>query len=726
MMRYPNHLSRRRFTTLAAGGTLALGPCSPAESATGIQELHPGVWRITFGSPEQLTPVRTRKYPPAQEALRGLPAAGSCPVPPEGISSTARRGGYIVSLPLEADELVYGCGLQLQSFLQRGRKKLLRVNADPKMDSGDSHAPVPFYVSTRGYGVFIDTARYATIYCGNKNRQARRSRANESEPSQDVTAESTPAAYRRFGLGRRSQVLVEVPRSAGVDIYIFAGPTMRLAIQRYNLFSGGGALTPRWGLGFWYRCGKDLNQEEVLALAAEFRARRIPCDVLGLEPGWQSHTYSCSYLWNQKNFPDPARMTGALAKDHYRLNLWEHAFVHPTSPIHDDLFPVSGDYEVWDGLVPDFLHPEARRIFADFHDKEHVALGVAGYKLDECDNSDFTGNWSFPEVSEFPSGADGEQMHSFLGLRYQDTIQSVFDGRKVRTYGLVRSSHALAAPYPYVLYSDLYDHKEYIRALANSGFSGLLWTPEVRDARSTEDLIRRLQTVILSPLSQVDTWYMKNPPWKQVERRANSAGQFSANWEEIEALCRKLIELRMRLLPYLYAAFVRYHKQGLPPFRALVMDYPDDPGTWAVDDQFLIGEGLLVAPVTAGETKRSVYLPEGDWFDFWTGRLHAGKTRLDIPVPLDRIPIFVKSGTLLPLAEPAMHSEDEASWQLTVQVYGENAGPAVLYEDDGSPDPQFTEVSLRWDREKSLVSIERSGHGSGKRYALKNWEVIHA
>jgi alpha-D-xyloside xylohydrolase len=222
-------------------------------------------------------------------------------------------------------------------------------------------------------------------------------------------------------------------------------------------------------------------------------------------------------------------MTGALAKDHYRLNLWEHAYVHPSSPIHDDLFPVSGDYEVRGGLVPDFLDPKARRIFGDY-DKEHIALGVAGYKLDECDNSDFTGNWSFPEVSQFPSDADGEQMHSFLGLRYQDTIQTIFERRKTRTYGLVRSSHALAAPHPYALYSDLYDHKEYIRALANSGFSGLLWTPEVRDARSTEHLIRRLQTVILSPLAQVDTWYMKNPPWKQVEWCRMCSGPFSSGW----------------------------------------------------------------------------------------------------------------------------------------------------------------------------------------------------
>jgi alpha-D-xyloside xylohydrolase len=263
--------------------------------------------------------------------------------------------------------------------------------------------------------------------------------------------------------------------------------------------------------------------------------------------------------------------------------------------------------------VPDFLTPEASRIFADFHEKEQIALGVSGYKLDECDNADFTGNWSFPEIASFPSGADGEQMHCLFGQRYQDTLQSVFEKRKMRTYGLVRSSGALAAPYPYVLYSDLYDHKEFIRGLANAGFSGLLWTPELRNARNTEDLIRRLQSVALSPLALINAWYIKSPPWKQVERNANNAGRLDPQWEEVEARCRAVMEMRMRLIPYLHAAFVRYQREGLPPFRGVVMDYPDDPRTWPVDNQFMMGESLMVAPAFAGEPARGVYLPDGGW-----------------------------------------------------------------------------------------------------------------
>lgn len=208
--------------------------------------------------------------------------------------------------------------------------------------------------------------------------------------------------------------------------------------------------------------------------------------------------------------------------------------------------------------MPDFLTAEARRIFAAFHEKRHVALGVAGYKLDECDNSDFTGNWSFPELSHFPSGADGEQMHSLFGLSYLATMHSIFERRSERTWGLVRSSHALAAPLPFALYSDLYDHAEYIRALLNAGFAGLLWCPEVRDAHDNEDLLRRLQTSVFSPLMQVDAWYIRNPPWKQIDRNKNNANELSAEWQETESAGRDLIRLRMRLLPYFYSAFVKY------------------------------------------------------------------------------------------------------------------------------------------------------------------------
>ena len=719
MSRAKSGITRRQFGSAAAAGGFAAGGAERRNS--GGTRLFPGIWRLRLGVPESVTPVQARRYEPARDGLSNLPEVTSCPVALDSVRARATRRGYEISLPLGPGEMIYGLGLQFHSFLQRGLKKKLRVNADPVADLGDSHAPAPFFVTTGGYGVLVDSARYVTIYCGNKVKKNQPARSGDAAVAARVA--QLPRSYERFHFNEASEILIEIPEARGVDLYIFGGPDMRVAVQGYNLFSGGGALPPRWGLGFWYRCYGQFNQPEVLAMAEELRKSRIPCDVLGLEPGWQSHSYSCSFVWSEK-FPDPSSMLSRLEQENYKVNLWEHAFTHPSSPLYNPLLAYSGDYEVWGGIVPDFLDARARNIFGTYHEREFVEHGISGFKLDECDNSDYTNNWSFPELSTFPSGVDGEQMHCLFGLRYQDAIQGGFERQKRRTLGLVRSSHALAAPYPYVLYSDLYDHKEFIRGVVNAGFSGLLWCPEVRDARDTEDLIRRLQTVIFSPLAMVNAWYIKNPPWKQVDREANNAGRFAEAWETVEASCRRLIEVRMQLVPYLYSAFARYHLEGLPPCRALVIDYPDDPQVWPVDTQYLLGDSLLVAPVIAGEEQREVYLPEGEWYDFWTGRKQAGKQHVKVPVPLDQIPVFVKTGTVLPLAQPTLHTAHPDAFVLTARVYGEGNQRCLLYEDDGSMNPAFTRVTLAWDAARQRGTLERSGPLREPGYTVKAWQIV--
>jgi alpha-D-xyloside xylohydrolase len=573
--------------------------------------------------------------------------------------------GVHIRLPLKPQEQIFGFGLQLLSFNQRGKKKTIRVNADPKLDTGDSHAPVPFYVSTQGYGVFVDTARYATFYVGSAKLKPRAAEASAENTSPDPNYTETVKDVDD------GQIIVEIPRSQGVDVYLFAGPGMLDAVRRYNVFSGGGAMVPEWGLGFWYRSESRATDQEALALAKEFRERKIPCDVFGLEPGWQTHAYSCTYAWTPERFPDSASFLRSMQQMNYRVNLWEHAFTHPGSPIFSELRPYAGDYGVWGGLVPDFEGEPARRIFGNYHGLALVEAGVSGFKLDECDNSDFTGGWSFPEMSQFPSGADGEQMHNLFGLRYQHAIWEAFRSRNQLTYGMVRSSGALAAPYPFVLYSDLYNHRDFVRALVNSGFSGLLWTPEVRDAANEEDLIRRLQSVVFSPLAIVNCWYMKSPPWRQLNKQRNNAGEAMANWETVEERCREIIGWRMSLLPYLSSAMEQYVKDGTPPFRALTLDFPSDVRFHKVDDQFMVGDRLMVAPLFAGEEQRSVLIPEGDdWHDFWTGAPVKAGSKLTISNGSRDIPVFIKAGSVIPWAEVGLHTGTPESRRLTVRIYG--------------------------------------------------------
>lgn len=628
----------------------------------------PGIWRATLGIPEAHTPVRDRLIPPAEHALPQLPTVSTPPLAAPAGQRTNR--GMHVTLPLKAGELMYGFGLQLQSFQQRSRKRILRVNADPLADSGDSHAPVPFYVTTAGYGVLINTFRHAEVNCGQLHPKPL---TPQTTGSKEVLQ---PARLRSRDRTLPGSVQIEVPHAAGIDLYLFAGPGMLDAVRRYNLFSGAGVAPPEWGLGFWYRPEMHLNAEEVVRLADEFRERKIPCDVLGLEPGWQTHAYSCSFVWEPTRFPDPAAFVARAAQSGYRVNLWEHAFTHPTSPIFSVLEPHAGNYAVWDGLVPDFADAAARRIFADYHGTALIDLGISGFKLDECDNSDYTNGWSWPDFASFPSGLDGEQMHAAFGLRYQHTVLSAFQQRKRETYSLVRSSGALAAPYPFVLYSDLYDHRQFVRGLINAGFSGLLWCPEVRDAVSEEDLLRRLQTVVFSPLAMVNAWYIRNPPWKQIAREENNRDQFAPHWQTLEARCREIIGWRMSLVPYLRAAFSLYQTDGTPAFRSPVLDFPEDPALQEIDDQFMVGDRLLVAPLFAGEAQRTVTLPVGaDWHDLWTGKPHKGGERISFARDYREIPAFVRAGSVLPWARVASHANDPTARQLQVRVYGDGSLP---------------------------------------------------
>lgn len=705
-----DRISRRTLAkTIAAGCAVAsvsswLDADLAAETLTpqGWKQVYPGVWRATVGTPEQYTPVSSRLVPPLAGAFAKLPHAAEAPALPIEAKRTER--GCTVRLPLRPEEQIFGLGLQLLSFAQRGKKKVIRVNADPKMDTGDSNAPVPFYVTTQGIGILIDTARYVSFYFGDV--QPKPTLTTEAPPH---GANPDPNYTHTVKESDASWIVADIPVAKGVDIYLFAGPGMLNAVKRYNIFSGGGLVPPEWGLGFWYRMEAHATQQSALALANELRERKIPCDVLGLEPGWQSHAYSCTFTWDPDRFPQPGRFVQSAASQQYQINLWEHAFIYPTSPLFPLIEPYSGDVGVWRGLVPDFAGRQAREIFGEFHGKNLIEMGIAGFKLDECDNSDYTGGWSFPECTAFPSGVDGEQMHSVFGLRYQTAIWDAYRKRNIATYGLVRSSGALAAPYPFVLYSDLYEHRPYIRALVNSGFSGLLWSPEVRQAASVEDLIRRLESVVFSPLAQVDCWYMKSPPWKQIDRAKNNAGELMENWEELESRCREVIGWRMALVPYLTAAFQRYAEQGTPPFRAVVLDAPEDKRFYTVDDQYMVGDRMMVAPLFAGEAERKVVMPAGAWHNFWTGEKVAGGTELTVPASTERIPVYVRSGSIVPWADVGLHAGAPESRRITARVYGDASLPFAL-------DGERASLRLNW--------IDGQGRASGTGFDVYRWQHV--
>jgi len=692
------------------------------QEAGTLERVSSGIWRVRLGKPEELTPLNYRTTPPGK-GLKALPECSEPSFRLDEIGFKVTGRGCAITLPMTTEERIYGLGLNTRLFDKTDRRVFLRPSDDCENDLGDSHAPVPFYVSTAGYGVYVDTARYASFYTGNVSVSG----AKETTGAAGGAANSTDELYKNRILSSKS-MLIDVPSAQGVDLYIFGGPALGDAVRRYNLFCGGGAVPPLWGLGIAYRGKGDFTAAKSLELAQSLRDTHMPCDIWGVEPGWQTQTYSCSFLWDSDKFPDPEGFIVSMHGLGYHTSFWEHAFTHPSSPIYDALQPFSGDYRVWDGLVPDFATEGGRRIFLDHQEKVLYSLGVDSVKLDECDHQPNSATpWSFPEASQFPSGLDGESYHSLFGKLYQDVMAEPLSQANKRTWGLVRNAHALSAPQPYVIYSDTYDHACYVRGLANSGFCGQLWTPEVRDAGTTEELCRRVGTVIFSAYAMVNSWYIEMPPWVQVDKDKNNAGIAMEDQEEATNAVRSLFQLRMSLIPYLYSAFMDYATTGTPPIRALVSDWPQQSDLHNVDDQFLFGPSLMVAPLLAGQTQRSVYLPQGTWHNFWTGEtLEGGRSISAVTSPLDQVPMYVRDNSILPLAESVEHITQDTKFELTVRVYGTTPEPFVLYADDGISNDYLrgvqSEVTLTWkDGTGHVASV--GGYTGPDRYKVKSWDL---
>jgi alpha-D-xyloside xylohydrolase len=680
-----------------------------------------GVIKLTAGKPDTLSPLKFRVAPPMNSALAELPVSRE-PFPLDSIQIRVNPRGTVVVLPLSKGEQLYGLGMQLGAFNQRGLKVRPIVNDNPLNDLGFTHGPSTFYLSNKGYGILINTARYTTFYLGTTERSQAQIRKTEAGGN------SVAELYKNRA-GDNGSVTVDIPGAQGIEVIIFCGPDLKTAMQRYNLFSGGGALPAIWGLGIKYRVKADFNQSQVGRMADYLRNNHIPCDVLGLEPKWQTTSYSCSYVWNHQFFPAPDQFIDTMLRRGFHINLWEHAFVSPKSPLYGPLQSKSGDYLVWNGLVPDFGDSVARGLFAGYHAKTFVDKGISGFKMDECDNSNLafgSSTWSFPELSSFPSGLSGEQMHQLFGLLYQQTIYSIYKKQNKRTYLDVRASNDFASPYPAALYSDTYDHQQYIRMTATAGFAGMLWSPEVRESKTVKDFLRRSQTAVLSAQTLFNAWYLKNPPWLQIDIEKNNHDQLMDSAKSIENEIRKLFNFRMSLVPYLYAAFADYHAKGIPPFRAIVMDYPNDRNTYNLSDEYLIGNSILAAPLTGEQDERIVYLPAGDWYDFNSNKKFTGGKSYTIRPGLNQLPLFIKSGTILPLAKPLEHIPRGSVFELTCYVYGDGPASAFLFEDDGYTfdyeNGAFNALKLNWNGRKG--SIIRSGNYRHRNYVVKSWKLI--
>jgi alpha-glucosidase (family GH31 glycosyl hydrolase) len=675
------------------------------------EKVMPGVWKASFG--EMGLNALDYSNPPKVESIKEL---GDTPFPFDKDSTysllTPRRAS--IRLPLDETEKIYGLGLEFEGTNRRKNVYTLKVDHYGGTN-GYTHAPVPFYISSKGYGVLINSSQRVKIHVGVGNRKD----SKRPDPVDRTTGDNWAARP----LSDAVEASVE---GTGFEIYVFCGNTPLEAIQRYNLYCGGGVIPPKWGLGFWHRMHTKSTDNDVLKEINDFKENDFPLDVIGLEPGWQSFAYPCSFDWDSTRFPNPEIFVKTLDDKGIKVNLWENPYVAPTSTMYNDIKPYTGSHTVWLGEVPDYTIPEAQKVLLKHHQKNHIDIGVSGYKFDEIDGYDF---WLWPDHATFPSGNDAVEIRQLYGTIMQKMLSDHYKEQNKRTYGLIRSSYTGATSNGFVLYSDYYEHRGYVTALVSSSMAGVLWTPEIRNAESAEEWVRRFQSVCFSPLMMLNAWNSGKKPW---------------SFPEVTDMIRDNVNLRIKLLPYIYTAFYNYNQKGIPPFRAMVLEDASESKELLVGgeldginnpyaekkrievtDQYMMGPSMLVAPVFTGQKERTVVLPKGNWFDFYTGIYVGNGETITIKTKLEQIPLFVKDGAIIPMLSSA--NKNESGQSLEVRHYGTKENTFLLYNDDGETfnyekgEYTLTELKVEKDKNGKLTGDSKPLNNDTFNYGNITW-----
>jgi len=527
-----------------------------------------------------------------------------------------------------------------------------------------------------------------------------------------------------------------------LSFFCMTGPSAESIVEQFTALTGRMPMPPLWALGYHQSRYSYASQEEVLAVAREFRERAIPCDVIHLDIHYMDGYHL--FTWDKQAFPDPQAMSATLHEMGFKLvtivdpgvKIDPDYAVYQTGLAQDafmkwpDGQPVAG--VVWPGMThhPDFTKPAARAWWAEQVRDFVQAYGIDGLWNDMNEPLYFSRGEAIspPNIVQHDyegQGGTHAQAHNVYGTLMarasREGLQSAYPQR--RPFNITRAGWAGAQRYASSWTGDNQSTWDDLRlsiamnlqmALSGQSFTG----PDVGGfANDTEGelLARWTQAACLLPFfrnhSAVDT--IRQEPWL--------FGQ------EVERICREAIELRYRLMPYLYTAFAQCHFKGTPIIRPVML------GQQALDDCFILGDHIVVAPVLTPHTlRRLIVLPQDDeqavWIDFWTGRVYAGGRPFIHESPLDHLPIFVRSGALIPTWEGGHQHLGEWPEDGFLTLYGESSEvTSLLYEDaaEGLDEQQggFVWRSLSVARLGDAFQVSETRHGLGEartRYQLRH------
>ena len=478
--------------------------------------------------------------------------------------------------------------------------------------------------------------------------------------------------------GAESKFLPAEPEQAlPLDIFFVGSREPKIIMSEYARLTGHAAMPPLWSFGYQQSHRTLASREEVLAEAKTFREKKLPCDALiylgtGFCPsGW--NTANGSFDWNSRVFPDPKHILDELHQDLFKVVL--HAVI-----LCDELRGSARD-RCSSGR---FDEAEAG-CYWDAHRKD-FAEGVDGWWPDEGDPLDIKSRlmrnrmyWEGPQL----------------------------DRANERPFALHRNGYAGMQRYASFLWSgDVFSTwetlKTHVPLAINTALTGIpYWGTDIGGFVPTKEFtselyLRWFQFGAFCPLFRCHgrAWKLRLPwGWNTGDTGPKEMGSYNGvalpdpsqlHDARVEPICRKYLELRYRMLVYLYSVVHECTTTGMPIMRSLWLHYPDDPNAVARGDEFLWGRDVLVAPVVEqGATSRHVYLPKGDWWDFWTGDRIEGGREVTRAVDLETIPLYIRAGAILPLGPVKQYAEERVDQPLSVSIYPGSDGSFLLYEDDG-------------------------------------------
>jgi alpha-D-xyloside xylohydrolase len=584
---------------------------------------------------------------------------------PAGTADHGDARHAFLSFDLRYDEHIYGFGEQYGRLDKRHtRQRLWQMEGFSNATPG-SYKHIPFFMSTRGYGFYINTSNAIDV---------------------------------RVGELEHTALSVTVDDTAAFDGYLIYGPTLQEVLPRYTAITGQPALPPKWSFGLWMgRISYD-RQSQVEAIARELRDHRIPCDVIHIDTNWFAEDWQCDLRFGAEKFPDPAGMTARLREQGYRVSLWQW----PNTIVTTSLFTEasSGGYLATrhNGQPYTFSGFENEAAYIDYSNPAAVAwiqekfralfrLGIAAIKVD-------FGEGASPDADHH--GASAEAIHNLYPLLYNQAVFEVTEAFWGQGQGIIwaRSAWAGSQRYPVHWSGDGIARYEdltcVLRAALSFGMSGFpFYSHDIGGfvGNATGDLYARWAQLGLFSSHARAHGVPPREPW--------------AYGEEAETIFRTYDELRYRLMPYIYSEAVECTRTSLPMLRALVLAFQDDPTTAQIEDQYLFGASLLIAPILTQDGRRRVYLPPGDWIDFWSKERLAGPSWLAVDVPLATMPMYVRAGAILPFG-PLMQYVDELPLDpLTLEIYHPQESGGYVIHDANRPD-----IHVDYRREGGRLIVE--------------------